>query len=382
MNTLKPSNAARRMACAGSHKLESLYPQDNSDYAQEGVAAHWLASEILRVEQGQRSGYVSATLAPNGIEITDEMVEGAELYVGFITANEFADEIHIEERMHIATIHPDCWGTPDCWTVQNNQGMQDNNFIEINIYDYKFGRGFVEVYENWQLIEYAAGIIDKLGIDGLTDQRTQVHMHVIQPRSFHPEGQIRSWTIRASELRPYFNRLRGSENDAMAETATTNVSSECNYCTARHSCPALANSAMLAVDIAGSAIPHVLTAEQVSSELRFLEHHADLLAARISGLSAEALALLKQGQRLPHHHAERGKGRERWTLAAEEVAAFGEMMGVPLSKPSVITPKQAIALKHPMLAAEQVRAWSETPYGELKLVPLDTRKTDKLFGGK
>ena len=374
MNVLKPSKAARRVACAGSHRLEALYPQDNSPTAQEGIAAHWLASEYLRTP------YLSnATHAPNGVEITDEMREGAQLYSGFINANDFMDEIHIEERMHIKAIHPDCWGTPDCWTVQSN--FKADSIFDVHIYDYKFGRGFVEVYENWQLIEYAAGIIDKLGFDGLTDQRTMVHMHVIQPRSFHPEGQIRTWAVKASALCPYFNILRSAEENAMANSANTTVSSECNYCTARHSCPALATAAMCAVDIAGSSIPHNLNAEQVSNELRFLEHHADLLAARISGLSAEALALIKNGERLPHHHAVRGKGRERWKLDAEEVIAFGEMMGVSLSKPTVITPKQAIALKHPMLTEKQVREWSQTPYGELKLVPLDTRKTDKLFGG-
>ena len=375
LKTLSPSGAARRMACPGSHRLEGAYPQDSSTYAREGIAAHWLASELLRHGTDMRSKYQAGGYTPAGMEITEDMYEGAELYCGFIRDNEFADQIHIEERMHIATIHPDCWGTPDCWTVQMN--TKSVHLFEIHIYDYKFGRGFVEVYENWQLIEYAAGIISKLGIDGLTDQRTIVHMHIIQPRSFHPEGQIRTWSATASDLRPYFNQLRSAEDAAMGESPATVVSPECNHCAARHACPALQIAAMKAVDIAASAVPHNLKPVELATELRFLEHAQELLEARISGLSAEALALIKRGERLPHYHAEQSKGRERWNRSADEIIALGELSGINLVKPAVITPKQALSKG---MDDKLVRTFSETPYGELKLVALDTRKTDKIFG--
>jgi hypothetical protein len=303
----------------------------------------------------------------NGVEITDEMREGAELYVGHISGT----EIHIEEPLDISSIHPDCRGTPDCWTISG---------WDIHIYDYKFGHGFVEVYENWQLIEYAAGIVQRLALTGLQDQAMTVHMHIVQPRSFHPDGQIRTWSIRASGLRGYFNILRSAEDAATGPDPVTIVSSECNYCVARHACSALATASMSAVDVSRSAVPHNLKPVELASELRFLEHAASLLAARISGLSAEALALIKRGVRLPHYQAVQGQGRERWKIPADQVIQLGEMMGVALGKPAVITPKQAIALKSDMLPADIVRQYSETPYGELKLVPLDTRKTDKIFG--
>jgi hypothetical protein len=114
--------------------------------------------------------------------------------------------------------------------------------------------------------------------------------------------------------------------------------------------------------------------------LRLLENAMEMLKARISGLSAEALAMISKGERLPHHYAEHSKGREQWSIPVEEVIALGEMMGVSLTKPTVITPKQAIALKSPLLPAERIRQLTTTSYGALKLMPVDTRKTDKIFG--
>ena len=365
MNNLSPSNASRRMACPGSHKLEALYPQDKSTYAIEGTAAHWVASELLR-----RNDWIIPSVTDVGTEITDEMIEGAQLYSGFINSRIHpASGVHIEERMDIHSIHPNCWGTPDCWVLQSP--------TDIDIYDYKYGRGFVEVYENWQLIEYAAGILDTLGINGILDQHMIIRMHVIQPRSFHPEGQIRTWSVRASELRPYFNILQNGEHAATHPSAKTTVSSECNHCAARHACPALQTASMASVDISTSAVPHNLSATELATELRFLEHASDLIMARISGLSAEALALIQRGERLPHYYATRSKGREKWKITTEQVIALGELYGVELSKPKVVTPKQAITEG---LCDKQVRKYSETTYGELKLMALDTRKTDKMFG--
>ena len=185
---LAPSSASRRVACPGSRSLEALYPQTPTPQTLEGEAAHWVAACTI-----QNSAWEIPAVSPTGVDITDEMIEGAQLYAGFVG---YYSDIRIEQPISISIIHPDCWGTPDAWRFSDGV---------LNIYDYKFGHGFVEVYENWQMIEYAAGILHELGIDGLQDQHVTVAMHIIQPRSFHPDGQIRSWTVKASDLRPYFN---------------------------------------------------------------------------------------------------------------------------------------------------------------------------------
>lgn len=361
MDVLSPFRAARRMACPGSHKLEVKYPQGQSTSALEGITAHWVAAQMLHENE-----YMP--MSHHGIEITEEMLEGARLYEGFVRskAAQVFPQIHIEEELNISAIHPNCKGTPDAWI---------SNSDHIHIFDYKFGHKFVEVYENWQLLEYAVGVLCYLESFGYS-KVTLVSLHVIQPRSFHPEGQIRSWTTNLNQLSEYANKLQNSEYASMEENPPTIVSPECNSCAARHACPALQTASMSSVDISGSAIPHDLNPTELSTELRFLEHSAELLEARISGLQAEALALIKRGERLPHHHAIQSRGRESWNKSIEEIIALGELMGITTSKPAVITPKQARS------QGLDTRNYSATHYGQLKLMPLDTRKTDKIFGGE
>jgi hypothetical protein len=74
---LAPSSAARWIACAGSVMMEVLYPETvEHAAAAEGTASHWAASEMLAgrvVAEGQ--------VAPNGVVLSDEMIECAEVYV-------------------------------------------------------------------------------------------------------------------------------------------------------------------------------------------------------------------------------------------------------------------------------------------------------------
>ena len=208
---LPPSSAARRVACPGSRALEAMYPEDKeSPFAKEGEAAHWVASELLR------SCESFPTYAPNGEFITQEMFKGADLYYDSIATvlNRFYGmvdytQLSIEQRVDISRIHPDCWGTPDCWLY---------HAPELHIWDYKFGHGFVEVFENWQLIEYAAGILDRLGVNGIADQHTTIYFYIIQPRNFHRLGPVRTWRVKASDLRSYFNILESQEAERLQRT--------------------------------------------------------------------------------------------------------------------------------------------------------------------
>ena len=122
---LSPSRASRRMACPGSHKLETEVPKTDSDYAQEGILAHKIAADILR--------HGEYTLADTSG--TEEMFQGAELYAGFIRSRATGTNIYIEKPLDISVIHADCRGTPDAWSLLRNS--------DLDIYDYKFGHAFV-----------------------------------------------------------------------------------------------------------------------------------------------------------------------------------------------------------------------------------------------
>ena len=68
---LPPSGAHVWSKCAAWPRMNERFPQEyDSAAGAEGTAAHWLAWELLR-------GITPMGLtAPNGIVVTDEMIEG------------------------------------------------------------------------------------------------------------------------------------------------------------------------------------------------------------------------------------------------------------------------------------------------------------------
>lgn len=363
---LAPSSAARRVACPGSRALEARFPADDSPEAREGTAAHWVASYMLiGIYQGE-------AYAPNGEEVTGEMIEGAKLYTETILPVVRAPAnkpiaYQVEQRVDISTIHPDCWGTPDAWYYADG---------ELHIWDYKYGHGFVEVFENWQLIEYAAGILEHLRTSVFNANCVSVTFCIIQPRSFHRDGFVRQWKIGVDRLQTYFDVLRRKESLAAQEIAPCTPSPECTYCLARSACTALQRSALCAVDLSSGNAPHILNSHQTGNELRVLLHAAALLDARITGLTEQASAMIKRGELVPHFALEQSYGRQKWDSDAATIFALGDLYGIDLRKPQEpITPKQAIKLG---LDETLVEGFTETPPGAVKLVPHNAKK---IFGG-
>lgn len=356
---LRPSAAARWSQCPGSLAMSRLYPDDETPEAAEGEAAHWLIAGGV------------GDVAPNGVAITDEMRDGAELWADHIASLRDITDTHVEEYVDCPSIHPECGGTPDRWMLARGRGV-------LHILDYKFGHRTVDVFENKQLITYAAGILDKLGITGREDQHITIEFAIVQPRSYHRDGPVRTWRVNASDLRPHVNILSGAAHRAMLPDAMCQTGPECRDCPARHSCAAHITSGMSAIEVSGAQLPADMTPADLSAMLTMVRAALDRLKALDTGLTAHATALLRQSVRVPGFTLEQGMGRERWNRPVDEVIALGAMMGVDVAKPSTITPKQAIKAGLP---AELVKAYAETPAGELKLVP-DGSKFARIFGGK
>lgn len=371
---LPPSSAARRVACPGSRGLEALYPDDDSPHAREGHAAHWVASEALSYSSRLRQLKIDVgTIAPNGELVTQEMIEGAQEYVQAILKitglNGFTEKrLHIEKRVSIAVIHPDCWGTPDCWAYVNDT---------IHIWDYKYGHGTIEIFENWQIIEYAAGILDSLRMLRNDDSDFPIVLHLVQPRGFHRDGIVRTWRTTRNNLQPYFEKLRQAEIESLLPNARTAVSPECTYCRGRSACETLQRAAVSAADITGQNVPFDLTPVQTGAELRYLLHASKLLQARVTGLTEQATSMIRTGKTVPHFALEASAGRQDWTIPPSKVAALGELYDKPLAKEiKTVTPKQALKAGIP---ENIINKFSKTQHGAMKLVA-DTKQPRKIFG--
>lgn len=369
---LRASSAHRWVHCYGSVAVCAPFSEDDSPDAQEGIAGHWAATEPLEgrvVNLGDR--------APNGVAITQEMIDGAALYHAAVLPRIAAGWLHVEDTLPMPDIHPQNGGTVDTW------GMGYDAWV-LHVVDYKFGHGFVEVFENWQLIDYVSGIVSELLRRGALPENYEelltVELTIVQPRSYHRDGPVRSWRTRLVDLRAQFNLLRDSAALAMRPGAATRTGEWCEHCPGRHVCRTLQNASLQIADRAGDSTPFALDATQTGNELRWLRHARDLLDARITGLSAEALTRIRKGESVAHFRAEHSVGNEKWIPGKEEeVILMGDILGKDVRKPvSAITPTQARAKG---IDADVISQYSHRPTGELKLVPMDATQTRKIFGG-
>lgn len=351
---LAPSSAYRWVFCNGSVQLEAQFPEPEEDEsAAEGTAAHWAGAEMLlgrKVAAGQ--------IAPNGVVLTDEMIDGADMWVEDVqSVGAPASELQVEQRVRMPRIHGQAYGTPDTWLYVPTRWT-------VYVWDFKFGHGVVEHFENWQLIAYVCGILDLLGIDGRNDQNIWVELRVVQPRAFHREGRVRTWRVKASDLRGYFNRLHHAAHDAMGAGATTVTGPWCLHCKAAAGCATLRKAITHAADWSGTTSAELLPAEDAAYELELLEHVAVLIKARLKGRSADAESRLRRGENFPGWCLETTYGRLDWKDGEEaDVLLMGDMYEVDLRKPAKpVTPKQAEKLcKAKGVDTSVIREYSHTP---------------------
>ena len=387
---LPPSAAARWVVCHGSAKLEAEAPisatQSNIEAAADGHAAHHFAR--LALTEGILPSVNDR--APNGVVADQEMVEAVMLYVQevFEYLSAKADAFQVEQCITIPSVHPDNWGFPDAWIF--HAGPLRSGILRL--FDFKYGHRFVDAFENWQMIDYTAGILDKLCAEEVFDRaQITVEMIVVQPRSYHPDGPIRSWRVNAPDLDELINDLRRaaiiakSEIDHGAELTdgvSLHVNPECPDCKGRHRCPASLRAAESAMDQAVSAVGQDIPADAIGLQLRMMERAAALLDAKITGLRAEVEAKLRAGKSVPFYQLVPAQTREAWTVEPDVVFILSDALGIELRRPQEpITPTQARkAFAKAGVSADMLTGFSARPPGGVKLEQVDNTQARKVFG--
>lgn len=359
---LAPSSAHRWVPCPGSVQLEAQYPEtEEGESAAEGTAAHFAGSEELlgrEVREGQ--------VADNGVVLTEEMLEGAALWVEDVLVVTGIENTHVmvEQRVAMPRIHDVAFGTPDTWFYDQTNGY-------LYVWDFKFGYGVVEAFENWQLMAYTCGILDLLGIDGRNDQHLWVHLRVVQPRAHHRDGRVREWKVLASDLRGYFNRLHDAAHEAMGPRPHTLSGPHCLHCKAAHACPTLKRATWSAADYLGGHVAEDLSADAAAYELVLLEHITELVKARKRAREADVEARLRRGEAVADWALETTRGRTVFTEeGGKDVILMGDIYGVQMRKPEApITPVQARKLlKSKNVDTSVIEQHTVTPTTGQKLV--------------
>lgn len=347
-----PSSIYLTVACPGWQRQASLLPPEQpTEATREGELGHAVAAAAA-------SGLA---LPPNGVEITEEMLDGAAVWAEALEGY----PAKIETRVTVPSVHPtDCWGTPDArqWAPETKTHRAA---------DYKYGHGFVDEFENWQLLTYTIGSIDEAYSAWRSDPSVKFEMTVVQPRYYNGKP-IRTWAIQTAGLLHYEARLRSAVQESESANPRVISGTHCTHCPARATCHVYQKTAMGAVDFAGRPDPMVSAPEDVGRELRVVQEYIKRLEARETGLSALAEAMIRGGKRVPNFALEQSAGRLAWTMDIAVVEMTAQMQGKTIMAPAKpITPTQAKQRR--LLADAVVSQYSDRPKGAFKLVPVSTK---------
>lgn len=359
---LPPSGAEVWQHCPMWVTMNRDYPQEDTPDTLGGNAAHWAGWQMLAGEpvlEGMKS--------PNGVFVTDEMIDGAKLLVDVIrTRMPVREQWHVEEPVAIPRIHPQCWGTPDIWAYSD---------MTLEVVEYKFGHAFVDEYANAQGVCYIAGILNSMS--GLQDQVVKVNFTIVQPRCYHKGAPVRTWSVKASDLRAQINQLSTAAHAALEPDPLAVTNPGCDNCPGRHVCPALQKAAYHDAEMAVRSSPVALPPTAASLELRMLERSLERLQARVTGMREAVANYIRQGHAVPYHRVEQTYGRRQWTIPTEQVISIGGLFQFDLAKPGVVTPTQAIKLGIPECLVDGL---SSRQPGSTKLVPTDPSDAARVFG--
>lgn len=364
-----PSSAHRWSVCTQAPYEEANKPDNGSDAAQWGTAAHLVSSTCLEsfglqspadflghfVVSRNREDTIEV-VAPDGadwsVEITQEMVDCCNTYVGYVQnlVEQTGGEMHIEVRVPIDHITGEegAGGTADCVIVCEDA---------IHVVDLKGGQGRVDAYDettdvfeqvvrspNHQLAMYGDGALRVHG----SPTRTTVHLHIVQPRLKH----LSVCTLSSADLLAFTDTLRQAVKSAPVYAPDAD---RCHFCKANGDCKGQ-RDAITAGFLDDVGAPKPVIDDSLGQMLDLLP----LLKKFIPAVEARAYAKLEAGEPVlgaagPYKLIEGRMGARAW-MNAEEVEAEVSKMRVKQADAYNITFKSPAQLEE-AIAKEMPRNW-------------------------
>lgn len=306
----------RIMLCGASHNLQKGYPNTSGEAAQEGTLAHDWANKLLvnkaapeHIQEPEMRRYITKY-----VDLCKSLINPHTLY----GIEEKHDDGHISGTVDFVS-----------WTP-----------YELTIVDLKYGFGWVDVRENWQLITYAVLAWLKHGNNGAIIP-PKVRLIVHQPRANHPSGPVREWTFPGEKLRGYYNQIQNRVSEIEAGTATAVPGKQCRYCRAIVDCVANREYTSNVIDHAWVAERVDMTPSELAYDLCITKDACDMIKHRLTALETRVEENIKAGMIVPGWTLQQKTAPLSWDVP-DPIAAASEF-DVDISKPSEpITPTQAL----------------------------------------
>jgi hypothetical protein len=401
-----PSAAHRWIPCPGSVVLEAQFPDETNEHAEYGTAAHELAAVAL--EQGADAaayqGRMFNTEYQGGFEADADMVAHVQAYLDALRDYAEGHDLWVEQRLDMSRHVPGCWGTGDGAVIADDEG-------EIQLHDLKFGKG-VQVYaeENPQLMLYGIGLLEVAEMLGDYDQ---VRLVIHQPRLNH----LDEWACSVEHLRSFAQEAAQSARQAkLVQQGKAELTeflqpgdTQCRFCKAKATCPAVANAvaeelfgngealegepkegtrtaeeATAAIEEAAEtaeADPDAAVSLLTNTQIARIMPHLDMIEQWTKAVRAHAEAELLAGREVPGYKVVEGRrGNRKWTNKEEVEDVLRNQFRLPQSnvyKQTLIGPADIDRLhkdgKLGQRRYQKIQAYIDQPEGKPAVVP----ETDK-----
>lgn len=320
------------MRCAGSLAMEDGRPDTSSEFADEGTAAHELASMALTYDL-DASAYLGRIIMVNNREfiVDQDMVDNVQIYLDNVRSYVQGGQLMVEQRVEFSHIvnYPDQGGTSDAIII-----TADGD--EIQVHDLKYGRGVkVDAQDNEQLRLYALGALNEYGMVG---DFKRVRMVIHQPRLNHLSeevltiDEIAQFAEHAAERA--FIAIKVLNHKDEAELHLEPGDKQCQWCKAKADCPKLAKHIEDVVGASFEVIPviaegafnnntvTIATDESLAIKMK----NVDLIESWCKAVRAEVERRLFDGQPVPGFKLVEGKrGNRKWGNPSEVEAAMKSM---------------------------------------------------------
>lgn len=354
--TWSASASHRNFACPGALALTMDLPEEESEAAAWGTAAHTVSEKVLRGDRpsDRHIGSVIKTKS-HDIEVTEEMIEVVDTYVDYVVGLIDSDPdaaLHVEQNFRLDSLKPpfDAGGTADAVVYFPSQKR-------LEVVDLKGGRGVVVAAKgNPQLRTYALGAM--LANKGLDVE--QVTVTIVQPRASHPDGRIRSETFHIADLVEWTADMLAAMKkshqamilaqpyadqpiDPQWAKDWLNPGDHCadTFCKARATCPALRKQVEDKVGLwFEDNQPRLANAPTTDDpdERALLLDSLDMIEDWVKAVRAREHALAEGGNPATGYILVPKQGREKWVDAEAEKKAIAAAKEAGLAESRYLTP--------------------------------------------